>query len=212
MLEVGVGTGIVADALRVQAPQVDRLIGIDISAQMLALAGRRLPGRLVRCSAQHLPFPDQRFDAVIAVHILHLVPDLNVALAEATRVLRPGGRMVAIHGEPAPPDDELSGATEALRVLRQTRSDSAAEVLVAAQALGLAIVAQHPARPRVARHSPADLAGLIGRRSWSFLWDLTDAQWQTHVEPALQALHDLPDQHRPRLQQTRMTVTALERT
>lgn len=84
-------------------------------------------------------------------------------------------------------------------------------VLAAARAVGLVCVAQHPARPRLTRHSPAGLADLIARRCWSFLWTLTDEQWQTGVEPALRALRALPDQHRPRPQQIRMTVTALER-
>lgn len=69
VLEIGVGTGIVADALLARAPQVQHLAGVDISAQMLGLARRRLPGCVVRGSAQRLPFPDQRFDAVIAVHV-----------------------------------------------------------------------------------------------------------------------------------------------
>jgi SAM-dependent methyltransferase len=47
----------------------------------------------VRGNAHHLPFPDGAFDFVIASEILEHIPDDNAAIAEAVRVLRPGGRL-----------------------------------------------------------------------------------------------------------------------
>ncbi len=210
VLEIGVGTGIVAEALRHELDRPCRIAGVDISAEMLNRARGRLPGTLVRASAQQLPFAAASFDAVIAVHVLHLVGDMQAALAEAARVLRPGGRVVTVHGEREHPEDELGRATRGLRGLGD-RPDSRAAVAAAAAPAGLRLVAQHASLPQIGRHSPAELADLIRRRSWSSLWDLDEPTWRERVEPVLDALSALPDQDRPRVQEARGTVSALER-
>jgi ubiquinone/menaquinone biosynthesis C-methylase UbiE len=212
VLEIGVGTGIVAAALLGEAPQARRLVGVDISGEMLKRAQRRLPGSVLRASAQRVPFSDGQFHGVVAVHVLHVVSDITATLAEAARVLRPGGRVVAIHGEPQHPDDELSDATRGLKAARSHRSDTPEAVRSAAHEAGLRCVEQHPTSPRTAQHSPAELADLIDRRSWSNLWALDDVEWQTHVAPVIEALRALPDQHRPRVQEARLTLTVLEHT
>jgi SAM-dependent methyltransferase len=209
-LEIGIGTGIVAAALIAEAPHLRRYIGIDISADMLARAQQRLPGAVVRASALQLPFADARFDAVVAVHVLHLLPDLRAGLAEAARVLRPGGRMVALHGGPQHLDDELGSATRSLHI-RAGRPDSADAVAAAAAQAGLRCVSQQPSSPRHTAHSPAELVDMITRRTWSYLWTVDDDTWAAEVEPVLAALRALPDPDRPRPQKIHMTVSVLER-
>lgn len=66
-----------------------RVLGVDLSAGMLAMAARRVPGRLVRADAQHLPLPDAVADAAVTVATLEFV-DTAVALAELARITRPG--------------------------------------------------------------------------------------------------------------------------
>jgi SAM-dependent methyltransferase len=75
----------------------------DVSAMFAAMAaaepaeGGAPAGALalaVRGDAYHLPFPDGAFDVVIASEILEHIPDDRAAMAEAMRVLRPGGRLV----------------------------------------------------------------------------------------------------------------------
>ena len=92
-LDAGCGTGF-------QSALLDGLgwatHGVDVSAGLLAVARRRLPGvALARASLETLPYPDARFDAVVCCgSTLSFVDDPDRALAELGRVLRPGGRLL----------------------------------------------------------------------------------------------------------------------
>lgn len=99
VLEVGVGTGA---NLPLYAPHV-RLVATDPSGPMLEQARARLTDldaelraevELQQADAQDLPFEDGAFDAVVATYVLCCVPDLDRALAEMVRVLRPGGDLL----------------------------------------------------------------------------------------------------------------------
>lgn len=71
--------------------------GIDVSAEMVALARARLPEKtdqLLQGSVESLPFPAASFDAAVATGVLEYVEDVPRALAEVARVLRPGGLFV----------------------------------------------------------------------------------------------------------------------
>jgi ubiquinone/menaquinone biosynthesis C-methylase UbiE len=95
VLELGVGTGI---NLPLYGPGA-RVTGCDASGEMLAWAGRRpTQGRvtLVQADAQCLPFADGSFDAVAASLTFCSVAEPARGLAEARRVLRPGGRLVLL--------------------------------------------------------------------------------------------------------------------
>jgi SAM-dependent methyltransferase len=113
-LEIGVGTGRIALPLRARGIE---LAGLDISAAMLrqllanALAsdgpdgaagtaagdgaGGGLSMPVVQADATRLPFAARSFGSVLAVHVLHLIPEWRVAVDEAARVLRPGGALLA---------------------------------------------------------------------------------------------------------------------
>jgi SAM-dependent methyltransferase len=68
--------------------------GVDVTPSMLELARRAAPTASVRwCDVQHLPFPDDSFDLVTAAFVLMHVADPDRVVAEASRVLRPGGRL-----------------------------------------------------------------------------------------------------------------------
>jgi len=86
-LEIAVGTGRLAKPL--QDLGID-LTGIDVSSRMLSRAKAKGTTSLARGEVTHLPFKDQAFDNVLAVHFLHLVPDWPGLLAEVTRVARHG--------------------------------------------------------------------------------------------------------------------------
>jgi ubiquinone/menaquinone biosynthesis C-methylase UbiE len=88
ILDVGCGTGIASRPFHANGFPVT---GIDPSEAMLAQAAESLPNAtLVQGEAEALPFPDERFDVVISAQTYHWV-DRARALAEAYRVLRPGG-------------------------------------------------------------------------------------------------------------------------
>jgi ubiquinone/menaquinone biosynthesis C-methylase UbiE len=97
VLEIAVGTGLNLTYY----PDTTRLTGIDLSPRMLEIARARLQelGReadLRLGDAQELDFPDASFDTVVCTLSLCSIPDDGKAVAEARRVLRPGGRFVLL--------------------------------------------------------------------------------------------------------------------
>jgi ubiquinone/menaquinone biosynthesis C-methylase UbiE len=95
MLELGVGSGWALEKVS-RAVRRGQILGIDRSAEMLAMAGRRLRGRasLVRAGFEALPFPADFFDRLLAVNVAYFFNNDGREFREARRVLRPGGRMV----------------------------------------------------------------------------------------------------------------------
>lgn len=96
LLEVGIGTGRISRPLLAHGL---RVTGIDLSRKMMdRFRESLLPGDpqpdLVQADAAQIPLTSRAFDAVIAVHILHLIPGWQSALEEMQRLLRPGGSLL----------------------------------------------------------------------------------------------------------------------
>jgi SAM-dependent methyltransferase len=95
--DLGCGTGALTAAL---APDVARVVGVDRSADMLRSARRRTAGLdnvdLRRGTLEELPLEDASCDAALLVLSLGWVADPARALAEAARVVRPGGRVALV--------------------------------------------------------------------------------------------------------------------
>lgn len=92
VLDLGCGTGI---ATATFASNGFTVTGLDPSPSMLEKAKHHVPSAtFVEGSAEKMPFPNERFDLVVSAQVFHWVDRAN-ALAEALRVLRPGG-MIAI--------------------------------------------------------------------------------------------------------------------
>lgn len=100
VLEVGVGTGIVARAIG------KHVVGLDMSPAMLAIARSAGLDRLIVGDVRAMPFQDGRFARVLARMVWHHLTDgIEEATAECYRVLRPGGLMILSEG--VPPDPSL---------------------------------------------------------------------------------------------------------
>ncbi len=99
ILEVGVGTGI-------SLPEYSRdcrLCGVDISEPMLRKAQERVAEfelhnveGLWVMDAEHLSFPDESFDVVVAQYVVTTVPNPEATLDEFARVLKPGGEIILV--------------------------------------------------------------------------------------------------------------------
>jgi ubiquinone/menaquinone biosynthesis C-methylase UbiE/DNA-binding transcriptional ArsR family regulator len=103
LLDLGTGTG---RMLELFGPDIERGLGLDLSLDMLALARARLDRAGLRhCSVRHgdiydLALPRDSFDVVIIHQVMHFLDDSARAIAEAARVLRPGGRLLVVDFAP----------------------------------------------------------------------------------------------------------------
>lgn len=97
VLEVAIGTGLNLAAY----PDTVTVTGIDLSEDMLAIARARAaelgrPVTLLQGNAHALSFDDAAFDTVVCTFGLCAIPDIEAAVGEMRRVLRPGGRLVLV--------------------------------------------------------------------------------------------------------------------
>lgn len=97
LIDIGTGTG---RMLELFGPQAMQALGIDRSSEMLRLARAKLAERgldraeLRQADLYALPMPDAAADVAILHHVLHFAQQPGAAIAEAARVLRPGGRLL----------------------------------------------------------------------------------------------------------------------
>jgi ubiquinone/menaquinone biosynthesis C-methylase UbiE len=98
MVDIGCGPGYLAAEMAELVGPEGFVQGVDPSPHMLAIAARRaLPHmELTEGDALSLPAGDTSFDAAVSTQVYEYVPDIAAALAEARRVLRPGGRLVVL--------------------------------------------------------------------------------------------------------------------
>lgn len=114
VLDLGCGAGFdVFVAAQLVGP-AGRVVGIDLSPEMLAMAEAGLKAadfsnlEFRVAQVEDLPFPGESFDVALSNGVLNLIPDKPAALREIFRVLRPGGRLqacdIGLVGDRVPPD------------------------------------------------------------------------------------------------------------
>jgi SAM-dependent methyltransferase len=98
-VDVGCGTGRALPALRHAVGPLGRVIGVDVTAPMLAQARHRRgdAGHLLLADARRLPLADRSVDAVFAAGLVQHLPDPAAGLRELARVTVGGGRLVIFH-------------------------------------------------------------------------------------------------------------------
>ncbi|HLP38473.1 class I SAM-dependent methyltransferase [Lacibacter sp.] len=111
LLDAGCGSGMFTAMAAKEGAEV---IGIDAAPGLLEVARQRNPkSNFLEEDLEALPFEDNSFDVVAAFNSLQYAGSFERALAEATRVLKPGGRMViGIWDQP-----QYSEATEVLKAI-----------------------------------------------------------------------------------------------
>ncbi len=96
VLDLGCGTGSL-DRLALDAGH--RVLGVDLTAGMVAKASSKCPeGRFVVGDASAPPIGDERFDVLLARHLLWTLPDPHAVLGHWVSLVRPGGRLVLVEG------------------------------------------------------------------------------------------------------------------
>jgi SAM-dependent methyltransferase len=108
VLDVGCGPGLLAQAMAGAVGAGGAVCGVDVSEPLLAYARQHAsdhasahPGSAAAIDYRHadataLPLPDATFDVVVSTQVLEYVAEVDVALAEIFRVLRPGGRVAIL--------------------------------------------------------------------------------------------------------------------
>jgi SAM-dependent methyltransferase len=219
LLEVGVGTGRIALPLHRRGR---RIVGADLSLPMLeryrakAAAAGLPPPPVVRADASRLPFRDACVDAVLEVHVLHLVPAWELALAELRRVLAPGG--VLLHagggayerGSGSPRDqvigrfDELAAGGGTPRLVGASHQ----QVLERLGAMGGRLEELEPVAWEQ-QETYAEALRWVDQRVFSYQWRLPDEVWRAgadRVRAEIEAAHADLDTPRPARHTFRFTA------
>ncbi len=194
VLEIGVGTGVVALGLKRRGR---RVVGLDLSAPMLSRAIERLGPVLVRSDAMQMALASASVDHAVSVWVVHSVKYPVVLFGEAARVIRPGGLYIVCTTQRPAPDDlvgvtiaEMCARVDARRGAPRPRRVSVDEVLDWASGSGLTGTVHEMERQWVS--SPDQELKAIEYRQWPAMRELDEASLEEVTRPAVEVLKALP--------------------
>lgn len=153
VLEVGCGAG---GLLRLLAERGATVAGTEPLAEALAFARQRMPDAELALVGEgpELPYPDASFDAVVGQHVLEHLEDLEAALREWRRVLRPGGRLAMATPNARYPDPAHFADDDHDQVY------TPAELAAAAARAGFRVTACYTLFPYLSRNRALRAAGV----------------------------------------------------
>lgn len=202
VLEIGIGTGRIALPL---SEYVGAVYGVDISRPMMQrLLAKRSAESVypIEANGARLPLASTSFDAVVGVHIFHLIPEWRDVITEIARVLKPGALLLLGW------DDRVDAVP---RDVWSTPSASPAQSLGSVpwqqrQTFPLDLGWQYAGEPLTHAYtfykSPQTTLEEIQNRVWSHTWRMTDAELDegiakvkayidaTFADPSLPVAHD----------------------
>jgi len=189
VLEIGIGTGRIALPL---AHTVRAYYGVDISlAMMNRLRAKQTtePIYLSEGDATQLPFADHSFDAIVVVHVFHLIPDVLGVVRELARVLRPTGVLLHGRNQGRTGFTALWDAWESIKpaLHRGVETDKQSAMLVEQ---GWQPASDEQKYEYEVHHAPNEFLDQIKRRVWSSSWHMSDediARGVAAVEAAIAA-------------------------
>jgi SAM-dependent methyltransferase len=191
VLEIGVGTGRIAIPT---APYVGKYIGIDLSLPMMERLHTKQtnePIRLIQGDATQLPFATGSMEAVIAVHVFHLIPGWQSALDEVKRILRAGAPLLHGWGGSDAISRLIHEAQERTLPGAGRRPGIAAERRATfLEELGWQRVGDIAVHHYIQHKTPQSEVDEVRRRSSSRTWALTDEQLEVYVAAAQQAVEE----------------------
>jgi ubiquinone/menaquinone biosynthesis C-methylase UbiE len=180
-LEVGVGTGRIARPLLARGV---RVTGVDISTKMMRRLWEALPHDsarppLVQGAAEALPLAAEAFEAVVSVHVFHLMANWMAAIDEVRRVLRPGGCLLCGY-EARPQDSPGARLMERWREIIAARGFGARRAshdfddIKAALVAGGAEVEERSAGNWAVPRTVSEHLVSVEHRTWSSTWHVPD--------------------------------------
>jgi ubiquinone/menaquinone biosynthesis C-methylase UbiE len=208
ILEIGVGTGVVALGL---ARRGLRVLGLDISEPMLEKAFFRLGAVLVRSDALRMSVATGSVAHAVSVWVVHSVADPVRLFEETARVLRPGGSYVVCTGQRPAPDDEIGQIiTEMAKRVDRKRGAERPRAVSPEQVTGWAARAGFTAtvheRERSWISDPGQELEAIALRQWPALRQLDEESVEEVTRPVIEALRALPPGNLTRRATAEMTV------
>ena len=194
VLEIGVGTGVVALGL---ARRGRRVVGLDVSSLMLARALPRLGPVLVRSDATEMAIATSSVDCAVSVWVLHAVGDPPALFREAARVIRPRGRYVVCTAQHAAPDDVVGQIIKAMaaqvderRGALRPRGVTLDEVIEWASPAGFSPSVRQ--LERTWESTKAEELYAIEHRVWPALRELDEETAKEVADPVVDALRAVP--------------------